>query len=193
MKPVTDGHRLAILFDLNFDVAPYPVTIPTNIDLLGKLRTVLRRWKLRKSRGPEDTLVYLLRYIYDQDDLCADSLKGVDKIRFSALQCLANELGFQVSLSDCRYSRKQESPRVWDDSDSDDCSSSSDDDDEVAVGGRVVLTGLIDPEGNRVPGHVDLELAETIPRCLRDVVEDDYDKNQIREKVICHLINKLSY
>ena len=105
VKPIEDGHRLALSYNL-VHVAPPNVPRPCLPDTSSSealLAQVLRKWRAKKyEKGSQrDIIAYLLDHEYSAANLKGglDCLKGVDAHRVTLLGPIAEQLGFVVGLA----------------------------------------------------------------------------------------------
>ena len=122
LKPITDGHRLVLVYNLvHSPRTPRPALSLNEVFIQGA-RNDLIVWKNDQGSVPQK-LLCLLRQKYPQHDLRAGALKGGDSQRTTLISTLAKELGFHVGLAtvECHlagmadrgrgYKRKRSKPR----------------------------------------------------------------------------------
>ncbi|MEV0354713.1 2OG-Fe(II) oxygenase [Nocardia sp. NPDC050697] len=105
--PVTDGHRIALTYNLIATGGTRPAGPSTVPQLAAALRThlgtpvPLPHWRRDQGRAeqPPRRLVYLLDHQYSQRGLGWDLLKGTDAATAAALGAAAADAGFDVALA----------------------------------------------------------------------------------------------
>lgn len=133
VKPLREGHRVALTFDLLRSGDSAEVQVDTGqVDTLGPAVESYfhtRRppnWRNEEGKPPE-RLVYLLDHEYTQRSLGWNRLKGQDAARVAALRQVAEDLdcGILLALADVHEIWQCEEEdwgrdRYWDDDDADD-------------------------------------------------------------------------
>ncbi|RXW19976.1 hypothetical protein EST38_g5881 [Candolleomyces aberdarensis] len=103
IKPITSGYRLAVAYNLIYNVPGEPVLSLRDVEgAVNALRKVLRNWGEGKYLTPTPPyIVYLLNNHYRDRQLKRGSecLEGVDARRVSYLLPIAKELGFSVCIA----------------------------------------------------------------------------------------------
>jgi hypothetical protein len=108
VRPVTEGYRVVLTYDLSFGRAGNgQIALPASdvIDVLGQeVRRFFRAGpSLAGSAGkpeePPDRLVYLLDHQYSQRSLAWNRLKGADAVRGAVLSEVARRLDCEIMLA----------------------------------------------------------------------------------------------
>ena len=92
VRPLHDGHRLCLVYNLTLARSKKRITAPRSAEQIERLRQVLEEWA--KKDEPRK-LVVTLEHQYTQDGLAWDKLKGVDRAQARALVEAARQ-------ADCR-------------------------------------------------------------------------------------------
>ena len=104
IKPITDGYRIALSYNLNFTPVKSKHKPQIKHDT-AELQQALNAYFTQpahvdttESRNPPEKLVYLLDHQYTQRSLSWNRFKGSDKARGDALKAVANALDMHVNL-----------------------------------------------------------------------------------------------
>jgi len=104
VKPVADGYRVALSYNLSFTPARQKRAAKTVLNTT-ELRQALNalfadstNTDITKNRESPEKLVYLFDHQYTQRSLSWDRFKGPDKARADALKAAATELDMHVNL-----------------------------------------------------------------------------------------------
>ena len=104
IKPITDGYRVALSYNLNFTPAKPKHKEQPKHDT-AELQQALKAFFIQaddedtvESRGSPEKLVYFLDHQYTQRSLSWSRFKGADKVRADALKSAANALDMHVNL-----------------------------------------------------------------------------------------------
>ncbi|KAF8526488.1 hypothetical protein JB92DRAFT_3229448 [Gautieria morchelliformis] len=100
VKPLTDGYRLALAYNLVHTPNALRRSLPTADDAMDKLRHVLLSWKQSAVDKAPEKFAYLLDHQYSHADLRADALKGADANLLAHLEPVARQLRFRLYLAD---------------------------------------------------------------------------------------------
>ncbi len=89
--PVTEGHRLSLVFSLVLDSSEGGLAAPDYTDLIAPVAECLTEWR---DEGGTDKLVWLLEHEYSEDGLSFETLKNTDA-------AVAKLLGAAADRADC--------------------------------------------------------------------------------------------
>ena len=174
---------------LEYDlILPSPAKLPSLADLYGekgKLRELLVTWNdaVTKEREPEDDsfptlLAHQCDGIYDES-LGLDELKGNDRLRAAYLRHLCSQLDIGLYIADMNRTLTGFSDYHGDD-----------DDDywiDVEVEDSIILTKVVDPEGNTVGGDIAIDVEENfVESDPFDAAPDTQDIDRNHGLVTCY-------
>ncbi|KAI1793097.1 hypothetical protein LXA43DRAFT_281235 [Ganoderma leucocontextum] len=97
VKPVTNGYRLALSFNLIHTTRSLRPALPAQSNTADRLREVLTSW--RDGDGGPAKIISLLNHKYSQANLSGSALKGADAHLVSTLEAIARPLGFNIGLA----------------------------------------------------------------------------------------------
>jgi len=104
IRPVTQGHRLALVYNLTLAKAKRNVTAPTIKPQIDAITRILRQWAERAAADPEDDswplkLAVILGHGYTKAGLTYETLKGMDRAKATVLFDAARQANCQASLA----------------------------------------------------------------------------------------------
>jgi hypothetical protein len=105
VRPLKEGHRVVLTFNLSLSGKKTPTTTPTSDALLDELERAVQSFfetpavRYGRTHPPPDRLVYLLDHQYSQKGLHGNRLKGADGARAAALREVASRLECDVALA----------------------------------------------------------------------------------------------
>lgn len=178
IKPITSGFRLALSYNLVHTTTRLRPSLVDNTATVSLVKDILTDWT-EEDEGPEK-IVYLLSHQYSQNNLSGSALKGKDAQTVAALNCVAEECGFELGLALAEvlisgqaddygegYSRRSKRERSYDDGD----------DIGVSMGDIYETTfrimNLVNLSGVVLSDHIDIddEAEETIPGNLQETLK----------------------
>jgi hypothetical protein len=95
VRPLRDGHRLCLVYNLTLAKAKKAITAPRTAGRIDEVADVLRSWAADDPRK----LAVLLEHQYTQDGLVWDALKGVDRAKARVLSEAASRAGCSAYLA----------------------------------------------------------------------------------------------
>lgn len=103
VRPVIDGYRVALTFNLLLDDSPEVPTDPAEATLAALERAIARHFEtptpgFREPGPPPDRLIYLLDHEYTERNLSWKRLKNQDQTRATALLEVARRLDCEIYL-----------------------------------------------------------------------------------------------
>lgn len=96
IRPVKEGFRLALIYNLVLTGKARPVSAPEMEEDVLRIQKALSEWK---ARGKTGKLAMILEHQYTLEGLSFLSLKGLDKARALAVETAAQQTGFYVHLA----------------------------------------------------------------------------------------------
>jgi hypothetical protein len=180
IRPLREGHRLCLVYNLTLAKGKKAVTAPRNAGHVEKVTRALRRWA--EGDVPRK-LAVTLEHQYTQDGLTWDALKGADRARAQALLDAARQADCQAHLAlltfhesgsavDDGYGYGYGWRGRWYDEEEED---SGPHEMEEVFETSLTAEHFLDPDGNRLPlGKLPFEEGEVLdPESLKGVVPEE--------------------
>lgn len=198
VRPITDGYRLAVSFELIHTTNSVCPVISTNSAFIENVTQALLAWKGANGPLVQEKIVYLLENIYPAKKLRRTILEGVDAVIVSLLDRLGHEIGFTLGLATavCHLSGPADDDRRrW-------CIDyqGADVDFMEIESRRTTIEGFVDLDGNMISDTLsideDRDDPETIPVDLsQDVEEEEHDEEEydVMKSKVCHPSHILVY
>ena len=95
VRPLREGHRLCLVYNLTLAKAKKAITAPRTADRIDAVAEALRSWSTDDPRK----LAVLLEHQYTQDGLVWDALKGADRAKARVLSEAAERAGCSAYLA----------------------------------------------------------------------------------------------
>ena len=102
LKPITSGHRLALVYNLIRPQQSLRPTVFLNHAFTQTVRNALIAWNNNQADGPKK-LVCLLTHRCEQHNLRASALGKGDEHKTAIMSTLAKELGFHLGLANVEF------------------------------------------------------------------------------------------
>jgi hypothetical protein len=179
VRPLQDGYRLCLIYNLTLAKAKKTITAPRTAEYPARISPLLRKWA---EGGEARKLVITLEHQYTQDGLTGDALKGADRVKARALHEAARQADCRAYLALLTL-HESGSAEYTDGGFRGRGRRYRDDDPGEFVAGEVYETSLTaehwsDLDGNRLPlGPLHVEEAEVLdPEAIEAVdPEEDFE------------------
>ena len=99
LRPLTDGYRLCLVYNLTLAKATKPIHAPHIREHVEAVKEILRDWQTDTADNSPRKLAITLEHQYTQDGLAWDALKGVDRARAQVVQEAARQAGCKAYLA----------------------------------------------------------------------------------------------
>ncbi|HTU16775.1 MAG TPA: 2OG-Fe(II) oxygenase [Gemmataceae bacterium] len=152
VRPLRDGHRLCLVYNLTLARSKKRITAPRSAEPIERLRQILEEWA--KKDEPRK-LVVTLEHQYTQDGLTWDKLKGVDRAQARALVDAARQADCRAYLAvltfhesgSAEYTGGYRRRRRWDDEENEPSNYEM----EEVIESSLMADHFLDGEGNPLP------------------------------------------
>ncbi|KZT09482.1 uncharacterized protein LAESUDRAFT_756442 [Laetiporus sulphureus 93-53] len=168
VKPITEGFRLALSFNLIHTTSSLRPALSGNANAVEKLRRVLLSWKQNLDGKAPSKVVYLLDHKYSLASLRGSALKGDDAQLVATLDVVAKQLDFRIGLATVVCHLKGYA---------DDCGGGYGND-EVSMAeveeSDVSIETLVDLDGRLITEELEIDTEhEAIPEDLADTLQEE--------------------